>query len=61
MMNELENRIEIQERIDQYIQGNLSENEIDQLWVTFLDSPEWFDYFTTLVNLYSIGKPGIRN
>lgn len=56
MNNELANRIEIQERIEQYIQGELSEEEIDELWVTFLESPEWFDYFTTLLNLYSIGR-----
>lgn len=55
-MEEKENGIEIQKRIDEYIEGNLSENEIDELWVIFLESPEWFDYFTTLLNLYSIGR-----
>lgn len=60
-MEELDNSIEIQKRIDQYIQGKLSEKEIDKLWVTFLDSPEWFDYFTTLINLHSIGRSSLQD
>lgn len=55
-MKELENNIEIQNRIEEYIKGRLSDEEIDELWVLFLESPEWFDYFTTLLNLYSIGR-----
>lgn len=56
VMNETESTIEIQKRIEQYIQGRLSDEEVDELWVLFLESPEWFEYFTTLLNLYSIGK-----
>lgn len=59
-MEELKN-INIQKRVDQYIQGKLSENEIDELWVTFLESPEWFEYFMTILNLYSIGKKRRQN
>ncbi len=60
-MKELENRIEVQKRIELYIQGKLSDEEIDELWVIFLESPEWFDYFMTLLNLYSIGNTRRQN
>jgi len=60
-MNDLENRVEIQERIEHYIQGKLTSEEVDELWIKFIESPEWYEYFMTLLNLYSLGKSSRRD
>ena len=36
---------EIKQNIDDYIYGNLSQSEIDQLFIVFLKAPEWFEYY----------------
>lgn len=49
-------RIEVQMAIEYYILGRLTQEEIDQLWVEFLKAPKWFNYFITLLHLYSTMK-----
>ncbi len=46
----------IQEQIEQYIRGNLDENEIDSLWIEFLRAPYWYDYFLTQLHLSAFTK-----
>ena len=45
---------QIQENIDRYISGELTRQEIDQLWIVFLKEPEWYSYFLTLLHLYAM-------
>lgn len=51
-------KIQLLERIDQYIRGELSQDEIDELWKQFLQHPEWYDWFETELHLRSLIKKG---
>lgn len=53
MQNE---RIQTQREIEQFIRGKLSIDEIDSLWIKFLENSEWFDYFETELHLRAICK-----
>lgn len=54
-MNDQE-KIKLQQKIDLYIKGELSQKEIDGLWKQFLKHPEWYDWFETEVHLRSLIK-----
>lgn len=54
-MNDQE-KIQLQQKIDLYIKGELSQDEIDELWKQFLKHPEWYDWFETEVHLRSLIK-----
>ncbi len=54
-MNDQE-KIKLQTQIDLYIKGELSQQEIDELWKQFLKYPEWYDWFETEVHLRSLIK-----
>lgn len=41
-----------------YINGELSEEEIDILWIEFLKDPERFNRFLTLLHLEALRKRG---
>lgn len=56
-MNEQE-KIQVLEKIEQYIQGELSQGEIDDLWILFIQNPEWYDWFETELHLRSLIKKG---
>ncbi len=43
-----------QERIERYIRGRLSAEEIDQLSIEFLRAPVWNEYFLTELHLMAI-------
>lgn len=45
---------EIIKQITRYIQGELNETEEDQLWVEFLDNPNYYRFFQTELNLYDL-------
>jgi len=47
--------MQIQEKIEQYIRGELTHRQIDELWVEFLKAPEWYEYFDTWLHLVAIG------
>jgi len=47
---------QIQENIDRYIAGELNRQEIDQLWIEFLQDPEWYSYFFSLRHLYAMAE-----
>ena len=50
-----------QERIEKYIQGKLSENEIDKLWADFIADCGLYDYFNTYLHLIALAKnPAIQ-
>lgn len=51
-------KIQLLEKIDQYIQGELSQDEIDELWKQFLQHPEWYNWFETELHLRSLIKKG---
>ena len=53
-------KIEILEKIDLYIKGKLSQEEIDNLWKTFLQHPEMYDWFETELHLKSLIRKGKR-
>jgi len=36
---------EIKKKIQQYIEGELSEKEVDELWMIFFKNPKWLDYY----------------
>jgi tetratricopeptide (TPR) repeat protein len=54
-MNE-EKKIELLEKIDSYIKGRLSQDEIEELWIEFLKYPEMFHYFETEVQIQDMIK-----
>ena len=39
-----------------YIKGELSQEEIDKLWIEFLEDPERFDRFLTLLHLEALRR-----
>lgn len=57
MLNE---RTDIQREIEQFIRGNLSMDDIDSLWVKFLENSEWFTYFETELHLRAMGKENLN-
>ncbi len=50
--------IEIVKKIDKYIKGELSQKEIDELWVNFLENPEYYDLFEADLHLRDLAKKG---
>jgi len=46
----------IEQKIDLYIEGRLSEEESDLLWAEMMREPDYYDYFKTVVNLKHIVK-----
>jgi len=49
-------KVEIQIKIENYIQGELIQTEIEQLWIEFLKNPEWYDYFEAYLHLIVLAK-----
>ena len=50
-MNEHEQKyIELQKRIDAYLAGTLSQQEVDELWADLISDPDYYEYFET--NIY---------
>ena len=58
-MNNKEN-IEITILIDKYIKGELSQAEIDDLWIKFLENPEYYDLFETDLHMRNLAKKGVN-
>jgi len=50
--------IEFITQIDQYIKGNLSQADIDELWKKFLRNPEYFHLFEAELHLRNLIKKG---
>jgi len=51
-MNE-QNAIVTIKKIEAYILGDMSDQEIDLLWIEFLRDPEWYDFFETELSIRS--------
>lgn len=47
---------DIENRIDLYLKGRLSQDQIDDLWVELIENPECYDYLKTVVSLRNIYK-----
>lgn len=43
--------IELQKRIDAYLNGDLSQKEIDELWADIIGNPDYYKYFETNIHL----------
>lgn len=41
----MENHIEVLKTIHEYLKNNLSVDEIDELWIQFLENPDYFRWF----------------
>lgn len=53
---------EILIQIDSYIKGKLNQEEIDSLWIKFLQQPDYFEWFETELHLrYLIKKNSKKN
>ncbi len=52
--------IRILQTIEKYINGELSQPEIDDLWVEFLQNPEYYRLFETELHLKSLIKEGVK-
>ena len=50
------NKLTIEQKIEMYIEGRLSEEESDLLWAEMMKRPDYYDYFKTVVNLKHIVK-----
>ena len=46
--------IEVSKLIDAYIRGKLSQREIDDLWIIFLESPHFYELFETELHLRNL-------
>jgi len=44
----------MQEKIEKYVRGELSCEEVDELWAIFLSDPDWYEYFSTWLHLVAI-------
>ena len=44
-------KLEIEEKIDRYVNGELSQEEIEDLWVELIQDDEYVDYLETTANL----------
>lgn len=53
---ELEQRIEMQERLEDFIFGRLNQEEIDALWIEFLQDPTWLDYLLIELHIRSLSQ-----
>ncbi len=51
-------KIETLKKIERYIRGELSQKEIDELWVEFLKNPEYYEWFETELHLRSLARKG---
>lgn len=58
---ESDSDIEISKMIDDYIDGNLSVDEIENIWVFFIQNPGWYSYFETALTLQSIREDLAQN
>lgn len=48
------NKNDIERKIDQYLNGQLSEEEIDELWTEIVQHQEYVDYLNTTANLKEV-------
>lgn len=53
--------IEISKMIDDYINGNLSAVEIENMWEFFIQNPHWYSFFETALTLRSIREDLTQN
>lgn len=47
---------EIEKRIVRYVDGKMSESEINELWADLIEDGHYLDYLKTIANLQRTGK-----
>ncbi len=55
-MSDKKEKIEIEEKIDRYIDGELSQEQIDDLWTKLIQREEYIDYLKTSANLKDMAE-----
>jgi len=55
-MSKNNEKLEIEEQIDRYVAGQLSQEEIDELWVELVQHDEYMAYLETSANLKEITR-----
>lgn len=60
-MNERTDNNEIKKRIDDYVDGQLSANEIDELWVELIREEEYLNYLKNTANIKALSDQGNKN
>ena len=53
-MSERLNNKNLKERIDQYVNGQLSPEEVDELWSELVQKEEYLDYMKSMANLKTV-------
>ena len=53
-MSERLNNKNLKERIDQYVNGRLSPEEVDELWSELIQKEEYLDYMKSMANLKTV-------
>lgn len=43
-----DNQIEMMKCIDRYIRGGLKHQEVELLWIEFLEDPKWFEWLKSI-------------
>lgn len=49
-------RIEMQKAIENYILGNLTQEEVDQLWIEILKAPAWLGYLEIEIGIRKLSS-----
>jgi len=44
------------EKIEDYISGKLNTEDIEELWVFFIQHPDWYSFFETYLTLRSLSE-----
>jgi len=57
-MNKSKKKLRIEEKIDRYVDGELTQDEIDDLWVEIMQDEEHLNYLKTAANLQELAKQG---
>lgn len=57
-IKESEEEVAVMQRIERYILNRLNPEEIDELWLLFVQDPEWYEFFKTELHLRNMVKKG---
>ena len=60
-MNNSSRDIDLEKQIDAYIKGNLSQEEVDELWIELLKNPDYIDLLETEIAVRKVFQEGSKN
>ena len=52
--------VKMMSRIDDYVRGRLTQEQIEELWIEFLKEPYWYSIFLVEVNLRDMINKGVK-